>query len=170
MIILAMDTSSANAAVAVMNDKKLIGEYIISNDRTHSQIIMPLLEDLLIKCGIKVADVNVFAVATGPGSFTGLRIGMASVKTLAQMCGKPVIGVSSLDSLAENCSLFSGLVCPIIDARRGEVYNALYRGGDKICDERVINLEQLLADIRDEQVIFCGDGVVSYSDIISEHN
>ena len=170
MLIVAMDTSSVNATVAVMNDKKLIGEYIISNDRTHSQIIMPLLEDLLKKCGVKVEDADVFAVAKGPGSFTGLRIGMATIKTLAQMCGKPVVGVSSLESLAYNCNLFDGVVCPIIDARHGEVYNGLYQCGEPICSERIIKLEELFAELGDRRVIFCGDGAVAYADIITAGN
>ena len=84
MIILGMDTCSANAAVAVMNDKKLIGEFVVSNDRTHSQVIMPLVDEMLKKCGLDISDIDVFAVTVGPGSFTGLRIGMATVKTLRE--------------------------------------------------------------------------------------
>ena len=170
MIVVGMDTSSVNATVAVMNDKKLIGEYLISNDRTHSQIIMPLLEDLLKKCGVKIGDVDVFAVAKGPGSFTGVRIGMASVKTLAQMCDKPVIGVSSLESLAANCELFDGVVCPIIDARHKDVYNALFEKGERLCDDRIVNLDALFEELSDRKVIFCGDGAVAYKELIEEKN
>lgn len=170
MIVLGMDTSSVNAAVAVMNDKKLIGEFVVSNDRTHSQIIMPLLDELLKKCGLKISDIDVFAVSIGPGSFTGLRIGMATIKTLAQMCNKPVIGVSSLDSLYENCSLFEGVVCPIIDARHNQVYNALYKNGSKIVGDRIVSVEQLVFELKDEKVIFCGDGVLAYNDLILKNS
>ncbi len=170
MIIVGMDTSSVNAAVAVMNDKKLVGEYLISNDRTHSQIIMPLLEDLLKKCSVKIWDVDVFATAIGPGSFTGVRIGMASVKTLSQMCGKPIIGISSLESLSYNCSLFDGVVCPIIDARHKEVYNALFEKGQRLCEDRIVKLELLFEELGSRKVIFCGDGAVAYRDVIEEYN
>lgn len=170
MIIVGMDTSSVNATVAVMSDKKLIGEYLVSNDRTHSQIIMPLLEDLLKKCGLKISDADVFATAIGPGSFTGVRIGMASVKTLAQMCEKPVIGISSLESLSYNCSFFDGTICPIIDARHKEVYNALFENGKRLCHDRIIGLDMLLEELGDRKVVFCGDGAVAYRDIIEEKN
>ena len=102
MNILGMDTSSVNACVAVMNDEKILGEYTVSHDRTHSQIIMPMLDDMLKCCGLTIEDIDVFAVATGPGSFTGLRIGISTVKTFAQVLGKPVVGISSLESLAAN--------------------------------------------------------------------
>ena len=170
MIIVGMDTSSVNATVAVMNDKKLIGEYLISNDRTHSQIIMPLLEDLLKKCGLRINDADVFATAIGPGSFTGVRIGMASVKTLAQMCEKPIIGVSSLESLSYNFSFYDGVVCPIIDARHKDVYNALFEKGIRLCEDRIVNIDELFVELGDRKVMFCGDGAVAYKDIIEEKN
>ena len=169
MIILGIDTCSVNAAVAVINDKKLIGEFVVSNDRTHSQVIMPLVDDMLKKCGLDIADIDVFAVTIGPGSFTGLRIGVATVKTLAQFCKKPIIGVTSLDSLYENCAMFDGIVCPIIDARHGEVYNALYQNGKRITDYRVIDVEQLIEQLKDEKVCFCGDGVLTYGDKLSQN-
>ena len=169
MIILGMDTSSVNATVAVMNDKKLIGEFIISNDRTHSQIIMPLVDDLLKKCTMQTDDIDVFAVSVGPGSFTGLRIGMATVKTLAQVCNKPIIGVSSLDSLYENGCLFDGIICPIIDARHGEVYNALYENGKKITGNRVISVDKLISELGNKKTLFLGDGVLSYTQKLSEY-
>ena len=168
MIILGMDTCSANAAVAVMNDKKLIGEFVISNDRTHSQVIMPLVDDMLKKCGLDISDIAVFAVSVGPGSFTGLRIGMATVKTFAQFCKKPIIGVSSLDSLYENCALFDGIVCPIIDARHGEVYNALYKDGKRITDYRVVSVDRLIEQLNGQKVCFCGDGVLTYGDKLAQ--
>lgn len=173
MIILGMDTSSVNATVAVMNDNKLVAEYLISNDRTHSVIIMPLLEDMLKKCGLKLSDVDVFAAVTGPGSFTGLRIGIATIKTLAQACGKPVIGITSLKSLAYNFSLSADtIICPIIDARHNEVYNALYENGCEIAAPRVVSTDELFSELEkmNKPVIFCGDGVLVYSDSIKSAN
>lgn len=170
MIILGMDTSSVNATVALMNDSKLVAEYLISNDRTHSVIIMPLLEDMLKKSGISLSDVDVFAVVTGPGSFTGLRIGIATVKTLAQACGKPVIGVNSLESLAGNFAMCGDtVICPIIDARHEEVYNALYENGACIKEPAVIGLDELFAELEacGKNVVFCGDGVINYAEKIN---
>lgn len=173
MIILGMDTSSVNATVAVMNDKKLVAEYIISNDRTHSVIIMPLLEDMLKKSGLSLDDVDVFAVATGPGSFTGLRIGIASVKTLSQAKKKPVVGINSLESIAANLSMCDNtIVCPIINARHNEVYNALYENGKEIASPRVIELDELLCELEKmgKKVIFCGDGILTYGEYIESKN
>lgn len=170
MIILGMDTSSVNATVAVMNDSKLVAEYLISNDRTHSVIIMPLLEDMLKKCGMSLNDVDVFAVVTGPGSFTGLRIGIATIKTLAQACNKPVIGINSLESLSNNFSMQRDtLICPIIDARHEEVYNAVFENGICVAQPRVISMDELLSelDVMDKDVVFCGDGVLNYSEKIT---
>ena len=165
-----MDTSSVNATVAVMNENKLLGEFVVSNDRTHSQIIMPLMDDLMKKAGLEISDIDVFAVSVGPGSFTGLRIGMATVKTLAQICNKPIIGISSLDSLYENCYLYDGIICPIIDARNNQVYNALYENGVKVIEDRIVSIEQLLDDLKNEKVIFCGDGVIKYKELILQYN
>ena len=173
MIILGMDTSSVNATVAVMNDKKLVAEYLISNDRTHSVIIMPLLEDMLKKCNLQLSDIDVFAVVTGPGSFTGLRIGIATIKTLAQACNKPVIGVNSLESLATNFLMCKDtLICPIIDARHEEVYNALYENDMTVSEPRVISLDNLFDELEStgKNVIFCGDGVLNYADKITSKN
>ncbi len=165
MIILGMDTSSVNACVAVMNDERILGEYTVSHDRTHSQIIMPMLDNMLKNCGITIEDIDVFAAATGPGSFTGLRIGISTVKTFAQVLSKPVVGVSSLESLAANVT-FDGLVCPIADARRDRVYNALYRGGNCIAEPRVTPVDELAEELKGQRVMFLGDGMLKYSEQI----
>ncbi len=165
MNILGMDTSSVNACVAVMNDEKILGEYTVSHDRTHSQIIMPMLDDMLKCCGLTIEDIDVFAVATGPGSFTGLRIGISTVKTFAQVLGKPVVGISSLESLAANIT-FDGLVCPIADARRDRVYNALYSGGECVLEPRVTPVDELICELNGQKVVFLGDGMLKYSNRI----
>jgi len=161
MNILAMDTSSLTATVAVLNEDKLLGEYCISNKLTHSQTILPMLSDLMNNLGMTLNDIDVFSVCVGPGSFTGLRIGMATVKTFSQALSKPIIGVSSLDAIAYNFYNTEGfVVSPIIDSRRNEVYNALYKDGIKVTQDRPMHIDELLEELKDEKVVFCGDGVL----------
>lgn len=171
MNILAIDTSSLNATVAVLNDEKLLGEFIISNKNTHSQIIMPMLDDMLKFAGVDIGEIDVFATAIGPGSFTGLRIGIATAKALAQGGGKKVIGISSLHGLAENVYEECKIICPIIDARRGDVYNALYLNGECIEKERAININELLEELKGktEHIVFVGDGALLHKDLIIEN-
>ena len=164
MNILAMDTSSLTATVAVLTDEKLLGEFSVSNKLTHSQTIMPMTDTLLKTASMTLDDIDVFAVSVGPGSFTGLRIGMATVKTFAQALDKPIIGVSSLAAVAHSFSFTDYLVCPIMDARRSEVYNAIYKNGEECVSPRALHIDELLEEIKDEKVIFAGDGVLVHSD------
>lgn len=177
MKVLAVDTSSIVATVAVAvsaiaenddnaaNDGKLIGQYVLNHGKTHSQKIMPMIEELLHDTGLKIGDIDVFAVANGPGSFTGLRIGAATIKGLAHAVNKPVVGISTLDGLAFNLPFCQHLISPIMDARREQVYNALYQwsGGttQRITDYRAISVEELIEELmkRQEKVVFTGDGV-----------
>lgn len=168
MIILSVDTSTQNACAAVMSHNGLIAEYTISNKKTHSQNIMPMIDDMLKKADITMDMIDAFAVTVGPGSFTGLRIGMATVKTFSQVMKRPIVGVSTLEALAESHILTDKLICPIIDARRQDVYNALYKNGQCIQEDRAININTLLEEIKGQKVIFVGDGAVSYKDIIEE--
>ena len=132
MNILAIDTSSLNASCAVLCSGVLTGEFSICNKKTHSQMLMPMLDDVLKKASMSIEDIDIFAPCIGPGSFTGLRIGIAAAKALCQARGKKIIGISALDSLAQNIAFSDKIVCPIMDARRGDVYNALYKNGEKI--------------------------------------
>ncbi|MBE7037294.1 MAG: tRNA (adenosine(37)-N6)-threonylcarbamoyltransferase complex dimerization subunit type 1 TsaB [Ruminococcaceae bacterium] len=168
MNILAIDTSSLNATVALMNDEKVIGEYTISNKKTHSQVIMPMICELLEKCSLCMDDIDVFATGIGPGSFTGLRIGIATAKALCQAKQKKIIGISSLASLAKNVSDTEKTICPIIDARRGDVYNALYKNGVCIKEDRAISLDELFEELKGKDVLFLGDGAIVYKDKIIE--
>ena len=170
MKILAMDTSSVNATVAVCDENRILGEYTVSNERAHSQIIMPMLESLLNHCSLTIKDIDVFAVALGPGSFTGLRIGISAMKTLAQSLSKPIIGVSSLDEVASSFFGTDKIICPIFDARRNEVYNALYLNGNKFVSERVVDFDELLIELSQKQVIFAGDAIIKYRDKIMSFN
>ena len=164
MIVFAMDTTSQNAAVALMNNEKLMGEYMISNLKTHSQLIMPMMSDLIKNTGLTVDDVDVFSVCTGPGSFTGVRIGMTAIRTICQAAKKPIVGITSLKSLSLNVTADSDtVVCPIIDARHNEVYNALYCANEQISDCRMIDIDKLLGELEGKKVLFLGDGVNAYN-------
>lgn len=167
MYIFAMDTSSVTATVAVLTEEKLLGEYSVSDKLTHSRTILPMADELLKNLNIELKDIDIFSVCVGPGSFTGLRIGMATVKTFSQALSKPIIGVSSLDALGYNFYLTDDtVVCPIVDARRDEVYNALYSQGQKICDDRALHIDTLLSELSGKKVVFCGDAAVLHKDKI----
>lgn len=166
MIILAIDTSVKQAGIALSNDKKLIKTKLIESKQTHSETLMSEISLLIKECNISVNDIDMYACVTGPGSFTGIRVGVSLIKGLVFNTGKPCVGVSSLSSLAENASLFDGdyIVSPVIDARRTQLYNALFRLHnhklERLCEDRIIT-----ADILSEQlstydnIIFTGDGI-----------
>lgn len=169
MKILAIDTSSPVASAAVACDGRLLGESIISNGKTHSQIIILLIDDMLKKAGVPISDIDVFASTLGPGSFTGLRIGVATAKAFAQSHNKKVIGVSSLQALSCNVPYNDGVaICPIIDARRGNVYNAVYKDGVTVKGDRLVSLDTVLEEMKAEKTIFLGDGVLKHKDKIIE--
>lgn len=168
MKLLAVDTSSPAATAAVIGDDRIIGSYTIQNGNTHSRYIMPMIADMLEKCGESIGSMDAFAAALGPGSFTGLRIGIATVKAFSLAAGKPVIGVSSLECAAKNIFPADGrLVCPIFDARHGNVYHALFLDGKRLCDDRLAALDSLLEELRGKQVLFVGDGVPIYAQRIT---
>ncbi|AOY75730.1 tRNA (adenosine(37)-N6)-threonylcarbamoyltransferase complex dimerization subunit type 1 TsaB [Clostridium formicaceticum] len=171
MKILALDTSSIVATVAVLDDEKLMGEYILNHKKTHSQKLMPMMEEVLKSCELSPKEIDVFAVSLGPGSFTGLRIGLATIKAMAQALDKPVVGVSTLEGLAFNLVHCEALICPIIDAQRDLVYTGGYQwkqGFSKVVEEEVIAIEQLLMNLksRKEKVIFLGDALEKFRELI----
>lgn len=174
MRILAVDTSSAVATVAIVDDERLVAEEILNNKLTHSETIMPMIKSVLDKAEIEVSDIDVFAAVTGPGSFTGLRIGVSAVKALAHAANKPCASVSTLEAMAYNFPFSDKLICPIMDARRGEVYNALYRFNGSVLEEvrcpRAITIEECCADIKSlaEKTVFLGDGVPVFRERIKE--
>ncbi len=173
MLIFGIDTCSQVATAALMDDTKLIAQTVINHDRTHSQKMMPQIETMFQQAERDVSEVDCFAAAVGPGSFTGVRIGVATAKAMAQALNKPCCGVSTLHALAFNNGLFSGIVCPILDARRNQVYNALFRGGeklDRLCEDRALALEDLLTELsaQPERVLFCGDGTLVFQQRILE--
>lgn len=127
MKILALDSTAVVASVALCEDGKLLGEYTVNNGNTHSETLLPMIESLLHFFSIDTSDIDLFAASAGPGSFTGVRIGAATVKGLAFGTDKPCLGVSTLEALAYNLNAVNGLICPVMNARRKQVYTALFR-------------------------------------------
>ena len=164
MKILALESSAVAASVALCEDETLIAQAFQNTGLTHSQTLLPLAEDLLKNCGLTMADMDLIAVAEGPGSFTGLRIGVAAAKGLAWGGELPCAGCSTLESMAWNLSGFEGEVCVAMDARRKQVYNARFRvDGEqphRLTPDRAISLEDLIAELQGTETtqIIVGDG------------
>jgi tRNA threonylcarbamoyladenosine biosynthesis protein TsaB len=175
MNILALDTSTSLASIAITVDEKIAAESTFNTDRTLSARLIPEIERLLALAGVTVADIDLFAASTGPGSFTGVRGGIATVQGLALAGGKPCVGFSSLSLLAMNFPLAAHPVCTLLDARKSEVYAALFNCSTTIPTHLLNNcvlppehLIDLLLQTHSSPVIFCGDGAVRYRDLISE--
>jgi len=194
MIILAVDSSSKVATVALIKDEKLLGEITLNDKKEHSVILMNIIQDLLKHNNLSIDDIDGYVVSKGPGSFTGLRIGMATIKGLSFGSNKPYVSVSSLDALALSVSNFDGIICPIMDALRNSVYTSLYKGHsnlgnctnkleisdnknelpislEKLLDYSALDVDDLIELIKDkkEKVIFIGDGVDKYKDYLLEN-
>lgn len=166
MLTLAFETSAKAASVALLEDGKLLGEIYQNTGLTHSQTIMVMAQDLLRQCGKTVADLTGLGVANGPGSFTGIRIGVAAAKGFAWGAQLPCCGVSTLAAMAVSLGVWNGFVCPVMDARRSQVYNALFRVDcgkyTRIREDRAISLQELGEDVKNlEQPVFLvGDGSI----------
>ena len=164
MLILAFETSAKAGSAALLDDKKLLGEGYQNTGLTHSQTLMVMAEDLLKQCGKSVSDVTAVAVAEGPGSFTGVRIGVAAAKGFAWGGQLPCYGVSTLESMAETLGVYEGHVCACMDARRNQVYNAVFavHGGklERVSEDRAIALSDLQAELEQISgpIFLVGDG------------
>ncbi len=162
MLILALESSAKAASAALMEDEKLIAQYSQCSGLTHSRTLLPMVDDMLKNTENTIAGVDLIAVAHGPGSFTGIRIGVSTVKGLAWAADKMCVGVSTLEAMAWHGVSSGGLVCPVMDARRSQVYNALFeiKGGrpQRLCDDRAIALEELAEEIRGKNAFLVGDG------------
>ena len=172
MKILAVDTSTRTGSVALLEDDTMVAELQVSRSETHGKRLMAVIDATLGLAGLGLEACDAFAVTIGPGSFTGLRIGISAVKGLAFATGKPVTGVSTLDALAYQFPWFPDLVCPLLDARKGEVYAALYRCVgretlEKLSSDCAVRPKKWLAGIQ-EECLFVGDGAVAYKDMIVE--
>ena len=164
MLILAFETSAKAASVALLEDGKLLGESYQNTGLTHSQTLMVMAENLLSQCGKTVADVTAAAVAAGPGSFTGVRIGVAAAKGFAWGREIPCYGVSTLEAMALSLGAYQGYICPCMDARRSQVYNALFyvnQGAvERVTEDRAISLAELGTELKSlkEPIFLVGDG------------
>lgn len=164
MLILSVDSTASPASICLFEDGKVIAEYYLNTGLTHSQTLMAMTESVLNISEKSAADIDVYAVNSGPGSFTGVRIGVSAVKGMAYASQKPCVEVSTLESMAYNFLGNHTVVCACMDARRSQVYNALFDvDGDKIkrlCDDRAIAIEELLDEAtgRYQEIILAGDG------------
>lgn len=170
MKILSLDSSTESATCAVIEDDRLLGEITFNYKKQHSVVLMSMIDNLLKNLKLDIVSIDGFVVSKGPGSFTGLRIGASVIKGLSQGTGKPFIGISSLDALAYNLAYTSGIICPILDALRGNVYTALYTFVDNklhmISEYMVISIEDLifLLNKHNQSVCFIGDAVPKFKE------
>ena len=167
MKILALDSTAKTASVSITEDERLITVYSVTAGLNHSETLLPMVENALKTAQMKIDDIDMFAISDGPGSFTGVRIGVSLLKGLAFGKEKVCVGVSTLDALAQNLKGFVGIICPLMDARRDQVYNALFESDGKeikrLCVDRAISLKELENELKkanDEgkKIYLCGDG------------
>lgn len=174
MRLLALDSSGLVASVALVVDDTLIAEYTTNFKKTHSQTLLPMLDEIVKMTGIQLEEIDAIALAAGPGSFTGLRIGSATAKGLGLALKKPIVAVPTVDALAFNLYGTNAMICPIMDARRSQVYTGLYEYVKNeftvIEQQKVVTIDELLEEIikMDREVIFLGDGVEVHKDRIQE--
>ena len=164
MTILSFESSAKAASVALVRDGELIAQYSQCCALTHSRTLLPMAEDMLKNTELTFSDVDLLACAYGPGSFTGIRIGVATVKGLSWALEKPCVGVSTLEAMAWHGISAGGFICPVMDARRSQVYNALFEIRDgrpvRLTEDRAISLEELRKDVEklSGSVFLVGDG------------
>jgi len=174
MKLLALDSSGLVASVAVVTEDTMLAEYTVNYKKTHSQTLLPMLQEIVKMVDMDLSEIDAIAIASGPGSFTGLRIGSATAKGLGLALNKPIVPVPTLDGLAYNLFGTDKLICPLMDARRNQVYTGLYEfGGNefRIVKQQVaITIEEILDEINKlgREVIFLGDGTAAYKEIIEE--
>ena len=165
MKVLAFDSTARAASCALVDDGRLLGHYNIDNGLTQSELLLPMAEDMLRSLGLTFDDVDAYAAATGPGSFTGVRIGVSLVKGLAFGKNKPCISVSTLEALAENIAALDGILLPCMDARRAQVYNAVFSSDGnaltRLTEDRAVALTDLCEEMKNypnRKIYLSGDG------------
>lgn len=172
MKVLAIDTSSSMGSIALVEDEFLLGEYSLYVKGTHSEKLLPLIKEVLNNSAVSLNEIDCLGVAIGPGSFTGLRIGLSTVKGIAFSLKKPIIGISSLEALAWNFLYSNFLICPILDARKGELYTAIFTSDikkiNRITEDLAIFPKDLVEKLKnlDNDVIFVGDGILRYKEFL----
>lgn len=170
MIWLGIETANAPLSIALVKDGRVLAEVVQHIKLTHSVGAMPAIEELLSKANVKIADIDAIAVSEGPGSYTGVRIGVTIAKTLAWTLKKPLVGVSSLQVLAANVSFTNQYICPMVDARRRHLYTAVYKGIDVVIADTHIDLATLLHQLEalQQPIIFVGEDVDVFWDEVYE--
>ncbi|MBO7218150.1 MAG: tRNA (adenosine(37)-N6)-threonylcarbamoyltransferase complex dimerization subunit type 1 TsaB [Clostridia bacterium] len=174
MKILALECSAGPASTAIVENGIIIASNFTNVKMTHSETLLPMVKATLDKAGLSVADIDALAISNGPGSFTGIRIGISAVKGLAAPKKLPCYAVSTLRAIAENYKGFDGVVCSVMDARCNQVYNALFKAENgnltRLCDDRALLISELMNELSDisENIIIVGDGAALFSEFASE--
>ncbi len=176
MNVLSVDTSTIVATAAVVNEEKTICETIVNYKKKHSEKLLPAIDHMLCDAGLSIRDIDAFGIVAGPGSFTGLRIGMATVKGFAQAMNKPVVPISTLEALAYNLPYASGVVCPILDAQRSQVYTGMFRFDEqgqmiRELEDSVMDVDELISileNFSDDRIYLLGDGVPRFYEVIAD--
>jgi len=167
---LSIDTSTSAGSILLSQDERILAEVNVDSTQTHSARLLPGIDYLLKSTGLELKDLDVFAVINGPGSFTGLRIGLSVVKALAESIGKPIIPVTAFEAWAEKLHKHQGIIVPFLDARRGEVYACVFERSAHSLTETmpgtVNKPDQILSRIAAEEALFAGDGAIQYSPLI----
>ena len=175
MLILAFESSAKPASAALVKDGQLLSQYMQCSALTHSRTLLPMAEDMLKNAELRLSDVDLIAVAHGPGSFTGIRIGVSTVKGLAWAAEKPCVGVSTLEAMAWHGLAVGGYICPVMDARRSQVYNALFKIENgrpvRMTEDRPIALEELAKEVTalGAPVFLIGDGAALCFEYFTAH-
>lgn len=170
MKILSLDSATESATCAILDDNRILGEITFNYKKQHSVVLMPMIDELFNNTGLSISDIDGFVASKGPGSFTGLRIGMATIKGLSQGTKKPFVTISTLDSLAYNLAYTSGIICPILDALRDNVYTALYTFDNyeliRTSDYMNISIDELITMLKDKNcnISFVGDGTIKFKE------
>lgn len=168
MKILGVDTSTPIGSVGLIDGENFVGEHSLNIVQTHSSRLIPAIDQILKWANLTVHELDACAVGVGPGSFTGVRIGVGAVKALCYAIRKPIVGVSTLAAVADNLRFTNALICPILDARRNEIYGAVFHGGEGLerkSDDLCVPIESFLDRVNDPAV-FVGDGLKRYTDAI----
>jgi tRNA threonylcarbamoyladenosine biosynthesis protein TsaB len=173
MLTLAIECATKSIGLALLEEEDIRAELYLRSERHHTEVLLSAIDQLLILTGKTLAEVDLLACTVGPGSFTGLRIGVSTVKGLALAMSKPVVGVSTLEALAMNVVPTSGLICPLLDAGNNQVYAGLFRiepsGIPQVVkSEKLIDITRFLRDLDQEEIVFLGDGAVRHEGLIDK--
>ncbi len=160
MITLAIDSTAKAASAAILRDSTVIAEYTQNTGHTHSETMLPMVDAVMKAAGMTPDKIDLFAISSGPGSFTGVRIGISLIKGMCFGKDKPIAALSSMDALARNLEGFCGVVCPVMDARRNQVYTAIYKNGVRQTEDMLIPCDELKEMLKeyDCPIYFTGDG------------